>query len=59
MYDGDGPRTGHIAALTHGGERVWGSVHDKDQVGELAELGVNGDVIGRPVSIADHVAALG
>ena len=59
MYDGDGPRTGHIAALTHGGERVWGSVHDKDQVGELAELGVNGDVIGRPVSIADHVAELG
>jgi len=59
MYDGEGPKTGHIAGLTDGGQRVWGSVHDAQQVLEMEALGLEGDVIGRPVTIANQVAALG
>ena len=59
MYDGEGPKTGHVAALTADGARVWGSIHDEDQVKELEALGIEGGVIGRPVTIAKQVAALG
>lgn len=59
MYDGEGPKTGHIAGLTADGARVWGSVHDEDQVKELEALGIEGGVIDRPVTIAKQVAAVG
>ena len=59
MYDGEGPKTGHVAALTADGARVWGSVHDAQQVQEMAALGIEGAVIGKPVTIASQVAALG
>jgi len=59
MYDAEGPKTGHVAALTADGARVWGSVHDAQQVQEMAALGIEGGVIGKPVTIASQVAALG
>lgn len=57
MYDADGPRTGHIAALTAEGKRVWASVHDLDAVAALEQRGVAGDVIGQDVQIVDRVAS--
>jgi acetyl-CoA C-acetyltransferase len=59
MYDGQGPKTGHIAALTDDGSRVWGSVYEADQVQSLERLGIDGDVIGKPVTIANQIAVLG
>jgi len=59
MYDGQGPKTGHIAGLTADGARVWGSMHEPEQVQAMEALGLEGDIIGRPVTIANQVAVLG
>ncbi len=58
MYDGQGPRTGHVAALTADGKRVWGSIHDPDQVTELEQQGLEGKVIEREVQIDLQLAVL-
>lgn len=55
MYDGDGPASGHIAALTDDGKRVWASVSDRDAAADM----VGADLIDSPVRIADRIARLG
>ena len=59
MYGAQGPQSGHVAALTSDGSRVWGSVHDLDQVTAMEQKGLDGDIIGQRVQIAEHVAEFG
>lgn len=53
MYDGEGPASGHVAALTDDGKRVWASTADRDQAAAM----VGADLIDTPVRIADRVAS--
>ena len=52
-YDGEGPASGHVAALTDDGKRVWGSVFDRDAATQMTQH----DYIDSPVRIADRTAS--
>ena len=57
MFDAEGPSMGHVAGLTADGQRVWGSVHDRDQVVEMHEKALADDLMEAPVRINQQVAA--
>jgi len=55
MYDAKGPASGHVAALTEDGKRVWASVFDSDTAANMTRH----DYIDSPVHIRDRTASFG
>lgn len=55
MHDGEGPASGHVAALTDDGKRVWASTFDRDEAAAM----VGQELIDTPVRINDRTASFG